>query len=90
VNNPVVRCGYQFIDECRRRLATLKVRPYSSNGNVCEHECGAPELSRTYAAECMPSKALEAGLVPLRLIAHATRESRGPIPVHEIMTRVEQ
>ena len=67
----------------------LKVWPYGSDWNFYEHESGASELDRTYPTECMPCKARQTGLEPLRLIAHATFESCGPI-AHEIMTTVEQ
>jgi hypothetical protein len=86
----VVRRNYQFIDEWRRRFATLKVRPYDSDWNFCEHEGGATEVGRTNATERLPCKARQAGLEPLRLIAHATFEIRWPIALHEIVTAVEQ
>ena len=90
VNNCVVRLRYQFIDQRRRRFAELKVRLYGSDRNFREHETGASQLRRTSSTECMASKTGQAGLEPLRLIAHATFESCGPISLHEIMTAVEQ
>jgi len=89
MNNRVIRRGYQFVDQRWRRFAMLKVRPYGSDWNLCEHERSTPELGRACTTECMPGKAHQTGLVPLRLITHATFESGRPIPLHEIMTTVE-
>src|SRR5258707_9576137 len=90
VNNRVVRPRYQFIDQRRRRFAALKVHLYGSDRNFREHETGASELRRTSSTECIACKAGQAGLEPLRLIAHATFESCGPISLHEIVPAVEQ
>ena len=90
MNDRVVRRRYQFIDLCWRRFAMLKVRLYGGEWNSCEHEGGALELGRTCATECTPCKARQTGLEPLRLVAHAAFEGRGPIALHEIMTTVEQ
>ena len=89
-NDRAVSVRYQFIDQGRRRFATLKVRLYGSDWNFQKPEGGAPELGRTGATECLPCKVRQTGLEPLRLIAHAAFQSRGPIALHEIMATVEQ
>jgi hypothetical protein len=90
MNDRVVRRRYHFIDLCRRRFALLKVRLYGGEWHSCEHEDGALELGWTFAAECIPCKARQTGLEPLRLVAHAAFESCGPVSLHEIVTAVEQ
>jgi hypothetical protein len=80
----------QLIDQRRRRFAARKVRLYGSDRNLCEYERGASELHRPSSTEYTACKTCQAGLEPLRLIAHATSESCKPISLHEIVTAVEQ
>jgi hypothetical protein len=90
MNDCVVCRRYQFINLCRRRFTLLEVRLYGGEWNSCEHEDCALELGRTFATECTPRKARQAGLEPLRLVAHAAFESGWPLSLHEIVTAVEQ
>jgi hypothetical protein len=73
MNDRVVRCRYQSIDLCRRRFTLLEVRLYGGEWNSCEHEDCALELGRTFATECTPCKARQAGLEPLRAWSRTPR-----------------
>jgi hypothetical protein len=70
----LIGLGDEFIDQRRGRLAPLKVRLDGGQRNLRQHEGGAAKLRWASAAESLPREALEAGLDPLRLSAHAAFE----------------
>jgi hypothetical protein len=81
----VIRLRYQFVDQRRRRLATLEVGLHGSYRNLREHESGAPQLRRSGTAERVSRERPQACFETLRLIVHTALECCRPTAVDKIM-----
>jgi hypothetical protein len=89
-NNRVISLCDYFIDQRRRRFATLEVRLNGGDRNFCKDEGDAPDFCGTDPTKAMSCKAFQACLEALRLIVHGAFEWRRPIALHEIVAAIKQ